>query len=109
MHGNNERTQSGIKTRHMDMIWQELEYTLNIHRALKSHLGGIHLEMTPEPVTECLGGAGDLCEGDLKTAYRSLLDPRLNRAQALELTEKFCSALKAVPSPVSREGARQGG
>jgi len=93
MHGNNERTKSGIKTRHMDTIWQELQHTLNIHRTLGSHLGGIHLEMTPEPVTECIGGAGKLGEADLKKAYRSLLDPRLNQQQALELTQKLSAAL----------------
>lgn len=90
MHGNNQLTPSGMKTRHMDLIWQELEQTLNIHQAHQNHLGGLHLEMTPEPVTECLGGANNLCEGDLKTAYRSLLDPRLNQQQAIELVEKFC-------------------
>lgn len=90
MHGNNQRTPSGIKTRHMDTIWQELEQTHHIHQAHQSHLGGLHLEMTPESVTECLGGATNLSESDLKTAYRSLLDPRLNQQQALELTERFC-------------------
>ncbi|MDF1684752.1 MAG: 3-deoxy-7-phosphoheptulonate synthase [Legionellaceae bacterium] len=89
MHGNNQRTQSGIKTRHLDTIWQELQRTLNIHQTHNSHLGGLHLEMTPDAVTECLGGKAHISEADLKTAYRSLLDPRLNQQQALELIEKF--------------------
>ncbi len=98
MHGNNQRTQSGMKTRHMDTIWQELKRTCYIHQAQKSHLGGLHLEMTPEAVTECLGGATNLSEFDLHTAYRSLLDPRLNQQQALELTEKF----KSLLAPISK-------
>lgn len=89
MHGNNQHTASGIKTRHMDNIWQELNLTLKIHKMHQSHLGGLHLEMTPDAVTECLGGAANISETDLKTAYRSLLDPRLNQEQALELVEKF--------------------
>jgi len=96
MHGNNQHTPSGIKTRHMTTIWQELEQTLQIHHTYQSHLGGIHLEMTPESVTECLDSTAHLQETDLKTAYRSLLDPRLNRQQALELIRKFGSALNQL-------------
>lgn len=101
MHGNTQRTQSGIKTRHIDTIWQELKLTLNIHKALKSYLGGLHLEMTPEPVTECIGGAGKLVEADLKKSYKSLLDPRLNQEQALEITQRLCDTLdsRRVPPP----------
>ncbi|NCT57376.1 MAG: 3-deoxy-7-phosphoheptulonate synthase [Legionella sp.] len=91
MHGNNQQTASGIKTRHMDSIWQELSLTLKIHQTHQSHLGGLHLEMTPDAVTECLGGEAPISEDDLKTAYRSLLDPRLNQQQALELIKKFTS------------------
>jgi len=96
MHGNNERTKSGIKTRHMDTIWQELERTLNLHQNLGSYLGGLHLEMTPDPVTECIGGADNLCEADLEKAYHSLLDPRLNKKQALEMTDKICARYSSL-------------
>ncbi|MDF1827748.1 MAG: 3-deoxy-7-phosphoheptulonate synthase [Legionellaceae bacterium] len=93
MHGNNQLTASGIKTRHMDSIWQELSLTLKIHQAQQSHLGGLHLEMTPDAVTECLGGEIAISEADLNTAYRSLLDPRLNQPQAFELIKKLRHAL----------------
>ncbi|MDF1647109.1 MAG: 3-deoxy-7-phosphoheptulonate synthase [Legionellaceae bacterium] len=89
MHGNTEITAEGIKTRHTDNIWQELKQALMIHQAHQSHLGGVHLEITPEPVTECLGGIGGPTEHDLKKAYKSLLDPRLNQAQSLELASKL--------------------
>tara|TARA_R110002126_G_scaffold177321_1_gene326219 strand:- start:36397 stop:37593 length:1197 start_codon:yes stop_codon:yes gene_type:complete len=95
MHGNNLQTQSGIKTRHLDTVWQELQRTFTIHQTHQSHLGGLHLEMTPASVTECLGGKTNLSESDLKTAYHSLLDPRLNQQQALELIERFTDLLTA--------------
>jgi 3-deoxy-7-phosphoheptulonate synthase len=85
MHGNTEKTASGIKTRHFDDILSELTQSFQIHKALGSHLGGVHFELTGENVTECIGGARGLSESDLKTAYESLLDPRLNYEQSLEM------------------------
>lgn len=85
MHGNTEKTESGIKTRHFDDILSELTQSFQIHKALGSHLGGVHFELTGENVTECIGGARGLSESDLKTAYESLLDPRLNYEQSLEM------------------------
>lgn len=85
MHGNTESTASGLKTRRFANILGELEHAFDIHAAHGSRLGGVHLELTGENVTECLGGARDLAEADLQRAYRSQVDPRLNHEQALEL------------------------
>lgn len=85
MHGNTESTASGYKTRRFENIRSELEQAFDIHAALGSRLGGAHLELTGENVTECLGGARDLTEGDLQRAYKSTVDPRLNYEQAIEL------------------------
>jgi 3-deoxy-7-phosphoheptulonate synthase len=85
MHGNTEKTDSGIKTRRFSTILSELEQTVDIHAAEGSHLGGVHFELTGEDVTECIGGARGLEEADLERAYKSYVDPRLNYEQALEM------------------------
>lgn len=85
MHGNTETTADGIKTRHFDNILSELTLASKIHNELGSYLGGVHFELTGENVTECIGGAGGLAAADLKRAYRSLVDPRLNYEQSLEM------------------------
>ncbi|HUR41155.1 MAG TPA: 3-deoxy-7-phosphoheptulonate synthase class II [Verrucomicrobiae bacterium] len=91
MHGNTQATRAGVKTRRFDDIQGELEQAFRIHETHGSHLGGVHLELTGEDVTECLGGARDLTEGDLARAYKSTVDPRLNYEQALELAMKIVS------------------
>ncbi|WP_346674058.1 3-deoxy-7-phosphoheptulonate synthase class II [Nannocystis sp. SCPEA4] len=85
MHGNTERTAEGFKTRKFEHILGELEQAFDIHQRAGTCLGGVHVELTGENVTECMGGARNLCEGDLGRAYRSFVDPRLNYEQALEL------------------------
>lgn len=85
MHGNTQKTANGYKTRRFEDILQEVEASFRIHRELGSHLGGIHVELTGEDVTECTGGARGLDEGGLGRAYRSFVDPRLNYEQSLEL------------------------
>jgi 3-deoxy-7-phosphoheptulonate synthase len=85
MHGNTESTRNGYKTRHFRNIRSELEQAFELHAAAGTRLGGVHLELTGEDVTECLGGARQLTEVDLERAYRSTVDPRLNYEQALEL------------------------
>ncbi len=85
MHGNTETTSGGIKTRRFENILKELDLSFKIHRELGSHLGGAHIELTGEDVTECTGGARGLTDADLQRAYRSQVDPRLNYEQALEL------------------------
>jgi 3-deoxy-7-phosphoheptulonate synthase len=85
MHGNTETTAQGFKTRRLENIQRELELAFRIHADNASRLGGVHLEMTGEDVTECTGGARGLSDSDLARAYRSQVDPRLNYEQALEL------------------------
>ncbi len=85
MHGNTRRTLNGYKTRSFDDIESELSQAIDIHPQCGSILGGMHIELTGENVTECTGGARGLCEADLGRAYESEVDPRLNYEQALEL------------------------
>lgn len=91
MHGNTRATRAGVKTRRFDDIQSELDQAFRIHEQCGSQLGGVHLELTGENVTECLGGARDLNEGDLARAYKSTVDPRLNYEQALELAMMIVS------------------
>ena len=86
MHGNTETTSAGIKTRRFRNIMSEMEAAIELHHQNGSHLGGAHLELTGEDVTECTGGARNLDEADLARAYKSIVDPRLNYEQALELS-----------------------
>ena len=85
MHGNIETLGNGVKTRRFANIRSELERAFDVHAAAGTRLGGVHLELTGENVTECLGGARDLTELDLARAYKSQVDPRLNYEQSLEL------------------------
>ncbi len=85
MHGNTETTSNGFKTRRFSNICGELEQAFNIHAEVGTRLGGVHLELTGEDVTECLGGARALSETDLQRAYKTHVDPRLNYEQSLEL------------------------
>ena len=92
MHGNTQTAGNGLKTRAFDDIAGELEQSFLIHRDCGSRLGGVHLELTGEDVTECVGGARNLTETDLERAYKSMVDPRLNYEQALELSMKIVAA-----------------
>ncbi|MBA2650835.1 MAG: 3-deoxy-7-phosphoheptulonate synthase [Tatlockia sp.] len=94
MHGNTETTADGIKTRHFDNILLELQKAIKIHRDMNSYLGGVHFELTGDNVTECTGGARGLNEEDLKRAYRSLVDPRLNYEQSLEMAIQLGKQLR---------------
>jgi 3-deoxy-7-phosphoheptulonate synthase len=85
MHGNNETTRSGIKTRRFDNILDELQKSFRILRDAGSHLGGVHFELTGDNVTECIGGASGVTEADLARDYRTQVDPRLNYEQAMEM------------------------
>ncbi len=89
MHGNTESTADGTKTRRFDKIVGELETAFRIHRSMGSYLGGVHLELTGEDVTECTGGARGLTDGDLARAYKSTVDPRLNYEQAMEVAMRI--------------------
>ncbi|HET9047684.1 MAG TPA: 3-deoxy-7-phosphoheptulonate synthase class II [Chiayiivirga sp.] len=85
MHGNTESTANGTKTRRFENILGELELAFDLHANAGTRLGGVHLELTGENVTECMGGARDLSETDLARAYHTRVDPRLNYEQSLEL------------------------
>ncbi len=85
MHGNTETTTGGLKTRRFENILKELDLAFTLHAEMGSHLGGVHIELTGDDVTECTGGARGLTDADLARAYRSTVDPRLNHEQALEL------------------------
>jgi len=85
MHGNTVESTTGYKTRHFDRIVDEVQGFFEVHRALRSHPGGIHVELTGEDVTECLGGAQDISDADLHGRYETACDPRLNTQQSLEL------------------------
>ncbi len=89
MHGNTESTANGTKTRRFDNVVSELESAFRVHEAMGSHLGGVHLELTGENVTECTGGARGLTDGDLTRAYKSTVDPRLNYEQAMEVAMRI--------------------
>jgi 3-deoxy-7-phosphoheptulonate synthase len=94
MHGNTETTTGGIKTRRFDNIVSELEQSFELHAKLGSRLGGVHVELTGEDVTECVGGARGLSEVDLERAYKSRVDPRLNYEQALETSMRIARHLR---------------
>jgi 3-deoxy-7-phosphoheptulonate synthase len=85
MHGNTKSTPSGVKTRQFSSILSEVGSALRIHKEEGSFLGGVHLELTGDAVTECVGGSEGLTEGDLGVNYTTFCDPRLNEKQALEL------------------------
>jgi len=98
MHGNTESTADGTKTRRFDKIVGELETAFRIHRSMGSYLGGVHLELTGEDVTECTGGARGLTDGDLARAYKSTVDPRLNYEQAMEVAMRIAGLRQADDS-----------
>jgi 3-deoxy-7-phosphoheptulonate synthase len=85
MHGNTLSLSSGQKTRRFDDVLSELRSAFAIHRSCGSRLNGVHLELTGENVTECIGGSSGLTEADLHTAYNTTCDPRLNYEQAMEI------------------------
>lgn len=85
MHGNTQKAASGYKTRKFEHILAELEQAFEIHARAGTYLGGVHVEVTGENVTECTGGARGINDDDLGRSYRSQVDPRLNYEQALEM------------------------
>jgi 3-deoxy-7-phosphoheptulonate synthase len=85
MHANTSMTASGQKTRDFDDVLAEVTGFFEVHRALGTHPGGIHLEFTGDDVTECTGGGHHLTESDLHHRYETACDPRLNRSQSLDL------------------------
>ncbi len=95
MHGNTHESSTGYKTRHFDRIVDEVQGFFEVHRALGTHPGGIHVELTGEDVTECLGGAQEISDSDLSGRYETACDPRLNTQQSLELAFLVAEMLRS--------------
>jgi len=95
MHGNVIKTNTGYKTRPFDRILGEVKGFFAVHRAEGTHAGGIHIEMTGQDVTECIGGAKAVTEDSLADRYHTHCDPRLNASQSLELAFLIAEQLKA--------------
>ena len=85
MHGNTFKTSNGYKTRSFDRVLDEVRGFFEVHRALGTWPGGVHVELTGDDVTECVGGAENISEADLAGRYETACDPRLNTSQSLEL------------------------
>lgn len=85
MHGNTFETANGYKTRQFDDVLDEVRGFFEVHKKLGTHPGGIHIELTGDDVTECLGGGNEVSEKDLESRYETACDPRLNHSQSLEL------------------------
>jgi len=85
MHGNTIKSNSGFKTRPFERVLSEVESFFDIHHELGTYPGGVHLEMTGQNVTECMGGAQAIKDEDLSARYHTHCDPRLNASQAIEL------------------------
>ena len=85
MHGNTYEAPSGYKTRSFDDVMDEVKGFFEVHKALGTHPGGVHIELTGDDVTECVGGGEEISHEDLASRYESACDPRLNHAQSLEL------------------------
>jgi len=101
MHGNTESTSNGYKTRRFVNIRSELEQAFELHAAAGTRLGGVHLELTGEDVTECTGGARDITDIDLERAYRTTVDPRLNYEQALEIAMLIVRKQAQINAPAT--------
>ncbi len=95
MHGNTEETPTGVKTRHLDRILDEVDGFFDVHADLGTHPGGLHVELTGDDVTECIGGTADLTAADLGRRYETACDPRLNIEQSLELAFRVAERLVA--------------
>ncbi|MBB3861481.1 3-deoxy-7-phosphoheptulonate synthase [Novosphingobium hassiacum] len=105
MHGNVIKSNSGYKTRPFDRILNEVKGFFAVHRAEGTHAGGIHIEMTGQDVTECVGGAVAITHEALADRYHTHCDPRLNAAQSIELAFLLAEALNAERAGAKAEAA----
>jgi 3-deoxy-7-phosphoheptulonate synthase len=107
MHGNTITSNSGYKTRPFDRILSEVKTFFSVHAAEGTHAGGIHLEMTGQDVTECIGGARAITHEDLSDRYHTVCDPRLNAEQSIDMAFLIAELLKqerggrAAPMPAA--------
>lgn len=97
MHGNTFTSEGGYKTRRLVDIMGELEGYFEVHRALGTWPGGIHVELTGTDVTECLGGSDEILDGHLESRYETMCDPRLNARQSLDLAFDTAELLRTLP------------
>ena len=95
MHGNTVKSASGYKTRVLDQVLGEVQGFFDVHRAEGTHAGGIHVEMTGQDVTECVGGVQEIAEDGLAGRYHTHCDPRLNASQSVELAFRIAQMLRA--------------
>ncbi|ADG97543.1 phospho-2-dehydro-3-deoxyheptonate aldolase [Segniliparus rotundus DSM 44985] len=95
MHGNTYESPSGYKTRHFDQVVDEVQGFFEVHRKAGTHPGGIHIELTGDNVTECVGGAKEISDADLAGSYETACDPRLNTEQSLELAFLVAEMLRS--------------
>ena len=95
MHGNTIKAGSGYKTRVLEQILDEVQGFFEVHRAEGTHAGGIHVEMTGQDVTECVGGVQEISEEGLSGRYHTHCDPRLNASQSIELAFRIAQMLRA--------------
>ncbi|MCR6488784.1 3-deoxy-7-phosphoheptulonate synthase [Amycolatopsis sp. OK19-0408] len=104
MHGNTYLSANGYKTRHFRRIVDELTGFFEVHRQLGTHPGGIHVEVTGDDVTECLGGAPAIAEADLPARYETACDPRLNAGQAMGLAHSVAELVARSRTTGLRNG-----
>lgn len=102
MHGNTYTSEGGLKTRHFDDVLSEIVSFFDAHKSEGTHPGGVHVELTGDPVTECLGGSDDLVDDDLERAYETMCDPRLNGRQSVDLAFRVAELLRSSVSPTLR-------
>ena len=95
MHGNTFSAPNGRKTRHLEDIVKEITGFVKAHRAENTWPGGIHIELTGENVTECLGGSEGLGNDDLDTRYETVCDPRLNGRQSIDLAFRVAELIRS--------------
>jgi 3-deoxy-7-phosphoheptulonate synthase len=95
MHGNTFTSEGGRKTRHFEKVLEEIQGFFDVHRAEGTWPGGVHLELTGDHVTECLGGAEEVLEDDLPLRYTTTCDPRLNARQSVDLAFRVAEMLRS--------------
>jgi len=103
MHGNIIKSNSGFKTRRFDDIMVEIKEFFAAHKTEGTHPGGIHLELTGQNVTECIGGALKIADADLSSRYHTHCDPRLNAHQSLELAFLVADELHSLHNAKTKE------
>ncbi|HTO29493.1 MAG TPA: 3-deoxy-7-phosphoheptulonate synthase, partial [Devosia sp.] len=99
MHGNTIKASTGFKTRPFERVLSEVKSFFEIHREMGTYAGGVHIEMTGDDVTECVGGVSAVTEATLADRYNTYCDPRLNASQALELAFLVAEEVHAQKPP----------